>query len=110
MPLSKKSLKQRLLRIRKNKGITQQQAGEYLKIDRVTYRRLEKGITPIIHPYFRKMAKLLQIPLGDLLLGKTKEPKNDIVEQVLLLINENEDLKKKSKNWKMTKTEFGDAS
>ena len=95
MSISEKSIKRRLNRARKSKGFTQREIADYLKIDVSTYRRIEKGTTPIINPHVRKVASLIKVPIEEIITTKTKKSKIDILEQITIIVQENEELKAK---------------
>lgn len=95
MSISKKSIKRRLNRARKSKGFTQKEIADYLKIEVSTYRRIEKGTTPVINPHVRKVASLIKVPIEEIITTKTKKSKIDILKQITIIVQENEELKAK---------------
>jgi transcriptional regulator with XRE-family HTH domain len=58
--------KQKLAQTRTNKGITQQQAADFLNIDVSNYNRREKGSAKIISQEWEKLSKLLKVPVEEI--------------------------------------------
>ncbi len=58
--------KEKLRRVRKQKGFTQQQIADIIATDVSNYSRKEGGSVKIIHEEWNKIAKFLEVPLEDI--------------------------------------------
>ncbi|UZT96739.1 helix-turn-helix transcriptional regulator [Chryseobacterium fluminis] len=58
--------KEKLRRVRKQKGFTQQQIADIIATDVSNYSRKEGGSVKIIHDEWNKIAKFLEVPLEDI--------------------------------------------
>ena len=64
------SVKENILKLRKELGVTQKEMASRLGISRVAYANLESGDTRTISPLVEKAAEVGNVPVEALLLGK----------------------------------------
>ena len=58
--------KTNLIRVRKSKGLTQDEVAVMLGMDQTTYSRKEKGNINIISREWKKIAQILDVPLSEI--------------------------------------------
>lgn len=67
MIISNKILIERIKKIRKLKGLTQVEMAKMLNISKSTYNRIEIGEVPLYDERINNIAKVLEVPLFELL-------------------------------------------
>lgn len=77
--MDEKDLKQNLKTLRGRLGLTQEEMGEKIGLNRNAYRALEAGPTHIISPHVYSLAKLTGISVESLLLGFEPSPLPDAI-------------------------------
>ena len=63
------SIKENIIRIRTERGISQDEMARALGISRNSYRSIEKGMTCLINKRLGEIAKILGVPVEELALG-----------------------------------------
>ena len=73
--MNKISLNKTLYKIRRERGMSQEDIAERLKISVTSYRKIEKGTTPLISDRAYEIAEALNIPFNQFLLEDNSEVK-----------------------------------
>lgn len=71
------SIKDNICRIRKEKGLSQNEMAERLGMERNSYRSIEKGPVKIINPTLFKIAEVFGVPVIQLITGADEAPSAD---------------------------------
>jgi transcriptional regulator with XRE-family HTH domain len=76
--ISDKKIKKHINRKRLSMGLTQSEMAARLKIDRNTYRNIEKGKTRMLNEHLNDIASILEAETDELILGYLPgDPEND---------------------------------
>lgn len=80
MEITNKIIIGRIKSIRKSRGLTQVKMAEMLNISKSTYNRIEIGEVPIYNDRLNEIARILGIPLFQLIFNDYEE--EEIIEQI----------------------------
>lgn len=85
------SIKENIIRIRTEKGISQDEMARALGISRNSYRSIEKGLTCLINKRLGEIAKILEAPVEELALGYQPIESEERLEDIRLTYKRNAD-------------------
>ena len=85
------SIKENIIRIRMEKGISQDEMARALGISRNSYRSIEKGHTCLINKRFGDIAKVLEVPEEELAFGFQPIESEERLEDIRLSYKRNTD-------------------
>ena len=72
--MDEKSMRENIARAREKKNFTKKAIAESLGISRIAYSAIENGPTRILNPNIEQIAEVLEVSLGELLLGYEPDP------------------------------------
>ena len=88
---------EKLIEIRKSKGISQSKMANALAMEQTTYSKKERGISPIHDFEWKRISKFLGVSLEELK-APNIEGEVNFIDKIQELIEENANLKKLLKN------------
>lgn len=85
------SIKENIIRIRTERGISQDEMARALGISRNSYRSIEKGLTCLINKRLGEIAKILGVPVEELALGYQPIESEERLEDIRISYKRNAD-------------------